>query len=101
MWYNTSKILFERRDLRKMYVSDANGVEAKELIGVLMGEYKMTQLDVANWCGVARYLVSRWMNGLSNPCDRNLVKLREAVDRLEGVRVRYKGQALDFLIEGV
>ena len=101
MWYNTGKILFERRDLRNMYVSDVNGVEARELMGELMGGYKMTQRDIASWCGVARYIVSRWMNGLANPCDKNLVKLREAVDRLKGVRVRYKGQALDFLIEGV
>lgn len=81
-----------------MRVSEANRGQAQVLLGRLKREYKMSQRDVAEYCGVMQCVVNKWASGEYVASDANLDKLREALVLLAGRNVRYTKQALDILM---
>lgn len=81
-----------------MIVARENVVVAQGLMRRLKGEYKMSQRDIAAWCGTTQPMVTWWATGRHNINDEHLDRLREALVLLAGRNIRYKGQALDILM---
>ena len=83
---------------REMRVPEANRGQAQMLLSRLKQEYKMSQRDVAEYCGVNQCVVAKWASGEYVASDANLDKMREALVLLAGRNVRYARQALDILM---
>ena len=81
-----------------MRVAKANEGVARPLIEKLKREYKMSQRDIAVWCGVNQPVVTWWATGKHKAMDEHLDRLREALALLAGRNIRYKRQALDILM---
>ena len=81
-----------------MRVPEENNGKAKPILLRLKRDYKMSQEDVARWCGVNKCVVSWWATGKCSIQDANLDKLKQAIVLLGGRQVRYKGQAIDILL---
>lgn len=74
-----------------------NRGKAKPLIDKLKNDYKMSQREIAIWCGVNYPVVNGWYNSKITPISEHLDKIREALALLAGRNVRYRHQALDIL----
>ena len=81
-----------------MRVRSENKGQIEPILAKLKGEYKMSQREVAKWCGVNICVVNLWATGKNSINYANLEKLKEALCILEGQTVRYKGQAIDILL---
>lgn len=81
-----------------MRVTEANRGKAGVLVVKLKKDYKMSQREVAEYCGVNQCVVNKWAKGLYVASDEHLDKLREALVLLAGRNVRYQRQALDILM---
>ena len=81
-----------------MKVPEVNRGQAQVLLARLKKEYKMSQRDVAEYCGVNQCVVNKWANGSYVASGANLDKMREALVLLAGRNVRYPRQALDILM---
>lgn len=74
-----------------------NKGKMRPLIDRLKKDYKMSQRDIARWCGVNYSVVNLWYNDKIIPISAHLDKIMEAFVLLAGRNIRYKHQALDIL----
>lgn len=74
-----------------------NKGKARPLIDKLKKEYKMSQRDLAKWCGVNYPVVNWWYNDKIIPISEHLDRIREALVLLAGRNIKYPHQALDIL----
>ena len=81
-----------------MRVNKENEGQAQILLAKLKNEFKMSQRDVAEWCGVNTCVVAKWATGKYTASTKNLDKMREVPLLLAGRNIRYKRQALDILM---
>lgn len=81
-----------------MRVPEENKGKVKPILLRLKREFKMSQEDVARWCGVNKCVVSLWATGKGSIKGANLDKLKQAIVLLGGRQIRYKGQAIDILL---
>ncbi|MBQ2871593.1 helix-turn-helix transcriptional regulator [bacterium] len=81
-----------------MRVNGENRGQAQVLLAKLKEEFKMSQRDVAKWCGVNNCVVSKWASGEYVASTQHLDKLREVPLLLAGRVIRYPKQALDILM---
>ena len=81
-----------------MIVSEANKEQVRPLLAKLKRDFKMTQREIAIWCGVNQCVVNLWATGKGSIQSVNLNRLKEAIVLLGGRQVRYKGQAIDILL---
>lgn len=81
-----------------MRVSRENENEIKSLLCRLKEEYKISQRELARWCGVTQRVVVLWYKGEFMPSEEHLDKLREVPLLLAGRNIRYPKQALDILM---
>ncbi len=72
--------------------------EVKGLLCRLKEEYKISQRELARWCGVTQRVVVLWSKGEFMPSEEHLDKLREVPLLLAGRNIRYPKQALDILM---
>ena len=72
--------------------------EVRAIMGRLKAEYKMSQRDIAKWCGTTQPMVTWWATGKHKANAEHVDRLREALVLLAGRNVKYKGQALDILM---
>lgn len=68
-----------------------------ELIKVANMEYKMTYQEIADWVGVRKYMVCRWVNGRNKISAKNYEKVQDMIMRLSVCDVKYPRQAIDIL----
>lgn len=81
-----------------MRVHKENKGQAQILLAKMHKEFKMSQRDVAEWCGVNTCVVSKWASGEYVASTKNLDKIREIPLLLAGRVIRYPKQALDILM---
>lgn len=81
-----------------MRVSRESEGEVKSLLCRLKEEYKISQRELASWCGVTQRVVVLWYKGEFMPSEEHLDKLREVPLLLAGRNIRYPKQALDILM---
>lgn len=81
-----------------MRISRKNEGEVKSLLCRLKEEYKISQRELASWCGVTQRVVVLWYKGEFMPSEEHLDKLREVPLLLAGRNIRYPKQALDILM---
>lgn len=81
-----------------MRVSAANAGLAKAMIERYKAEYKMSQRDLAEFCGVTQRVVCLWGAGVYVPNSEHLDRLREVPMLLAGRVVKYPRQAIDILM---
>lgn len=81
-----------------MRVSRESEGEIKSLLCRLKEEYKISQRELASWCGVTQRVVVLWYKGEFMPSEEHLDKLREVPLLLAGRNIRYPKQALDILM---
>lgn len=81
-----------------MTVSENNRGQAQPLLKRLKEEFRMSQRDIAVWCGVNQPVVTWWSTGKHRASDEHLDRLREALVLLSGRNIRYPKQALDILM---
>ena len=81
-----------------MRVNRENESEVKSLLCRLKEEYKLSQRELASWCGVTQRVVVLWYKGEFMPSEEHLDKLREVPLLLAGRNIRYPKQALDILM---
>ena len=81
-----------------MRVSRESESEVKGLLCRLKEEYKISQRELASWCGVTQRVVVLWYKGEFMPSEEHLDKLREVPLLLAGRNIRYPKQALDILM---
>lgn len=81
-----------------MIVSEANKEQVRPLLAKLKRDFKMTQREIAIWCGVNQCVVNLWATGKGSIQSVNLNRLKEAIVLLGGHKIRYKGQAIDVLM---
>lgn len=72
--------------------------EVRGLLCRLKDEYKISQRELASWCGVTQRVVVLWYKGEFMPSEEHLDKLREVPLLLAGRNIRYPKQALDILM---
>ena len=68
-----------------------------ELVEVLVGEYKMTQAEIAEYTGVTRAMVTWWKMGKCFADDWHYGILQDMCLQLAGKGVRYPKQAMEVL----
>ena len=75
------------------------GIESniRDLLWVACNEYKMTYQEIAECVGVGKYVVFRWVHGLSKITRKNYEKVVAMLERLKGRNVRYPRQAMAIL----
>lgn len=75
------------------------GVESDvvELLRKANGEYKMSYREIAEWVGVGKYVVFRWVHGMSKITAKNYKRVAEMMGALKGRKIKYKGQAMAIL----
>lgn len=81
-----------------MRVGKENAGQAQVLLARLKEEFKMSQRDVAKWCGVNHCVVARWATGKWAATTEHLDRMREVPMLLAGRNIRYPKQALDILM---
>lgn len=81
-----------------MRVSREVESEVKSLLCCLKEEYKISQRELARWCGVTQRVIVLWYKGEFMPSEEHLDKLREVPLLLAGRNIRYPKQALDILM---
>ena len=81
-----------------MRVSRESEGEIKSLLCRLKEEYKISQRELASWCGVTQRVIVLWYKGEFMPSEEHLDKLREVPLLLAGRNIRYPKQALDILM---
>ena len=81
-----------------MRASRESESEVKGLLCRLKEEYKISQRELASWCGVTQRVVVLWYKGEFMPSEEHLDKLREVPLLLAGRNIRYPKQALDILM---
>lgn len=81
-----------------MRVGKENVGQAQILLAKLKEEFKMSQRDVAKWCGVNNCVVAKWATGKSVANTEHLDRMREVPLLLAGHNIRYPRQALDILM---
>lgn len=69
----------------------------RDLLFVACNEYKMSYQEIADWLGVGKYVVYRWMHGMSKITRKNYERFVEMLERLKGRNVRYPRQAMAIL----
>ena len=69
----------------------------RDLLWIACNEYKMTYQEIADWVGVGKYVVYRWMHGLSKITSKNYDKIVEMLEKLKGRNIRYPRQAMAIL----
>lgn len=69
----------------------------RDLLFVACNEYKMSYQEIADWLGVGKYVVFRWVHGLSKITRKNYEKVVAMLERLKGRNVRYPRQAMAIL----
>ena len=75
-----------------------NESEVKSLLCRLKEENKISQRELARWCGVTQRVIVLWYKGEYMPSEEHLDKLREVPLLLAGRNIRYPKQALDILM---
>lgn len=69
----------------------------RDLLWVACNEYKMTYKEIAECVGVGKYVVFRWVHGLSKITRKNYDKVIEMLGKLKGRDIRYPRQAIAIL----
>lgn len=69
-----------------------------ELIDVLLGDYKMTNKEIAECIGVYPYNIVNWKSGKFIINKENFERIQKMVAILSGRDIRYRGQAFDILM---
>lgn len=75
------------------------GIESniRDLLWVACNEYQMTYQEIADWVGVGKYVVFRWVHGLSKITRKNYGKVVEMLEKLKGRNIKYPRQAMAIL----
>ena len=84
----------EREVIARMVKVENNGCE---LVERLMGEFRMTEREIAEYVGVNRPVVAGWKSGKWYAKAGHYDKLQEMCLRLASKGVRYPHQAMDVL----
>lgn len=71
---------------------------ARTLIERYKSEYKLSQRELAKWCGVNYCVVSQWALDKLVPREEHLDRLKEVQFLLAGRTIRYPKQAFDILM---